>query len=289
MGRILVATDFSARSDRALRRAVLESGRLGADLMLVHVIDDDQPAYMIERQREVAEELLGDAVRTFSDVDKVRADMTIRTGDPFAAILDAADDVDAQMIVIGPHRPRLSDMIFGTTAQRTIGDSSRPLLVANYMPSGPYRRILLAIYKEEASKEAALAARKLGIFDEAQLLTLHVFDAPALGMMQRAMEVPEAIDHYVSSEEQRASAAFGEFLSGLGLPPSRQMLRPDRGSPAHAILACAEEEAADLILVGSGKRSGVERLFVRSVAKELLRESPRDLLVVPLAGEDAKD
>lgn len=289
MGTILVATDFSARSDRALRRAVLESGRLGADLMLVHVIDDDQPAYMIERQREVAEELLGDAVRTFSDVDKVRADMTIRTGDPFAAILDAADDVDAQMIVIGPHRPRLSDMIFGTTAQRTIGDSSRPLLVANSMPSGPYRRILLAIDKEEASKEAALAARKLGIFDEAQLLTLHVFDAPALGMMQRAMEVPEAIDHYVSSEEQRASAAFGEFLSGLGLPPSRQMLRPDRGSPAHAILACAEEEAADLILVGSGKRSGVERLFVRSVAKELLRESPRDLLVVPLAGEDAKD
>ncbi len=289
MGRILVATDFSSRSDRALRRAVLEAGRLGADLTLVHVIDDDHPAYMIERQREVAEELLGEAVRTLADVDMVQADKLISTGDAFAAILEAAESIDADIIVIGPHRPRLSDMIFGTTAQRTIAGSSRPVLVANAMPSGPYRRILLAIDKDEASREAALAAQRLGMFGAAQLLTLHVFDAPALGMMQRAMEVPEAIDHYVSNEEQRASAGFGEFLAGLGLPPSKQMLRPDRGSPAHAILACAEEEAADLILVGSGKRSGVERLLVRSVAQELLRESQRDLLVVPVVESDSQD
>lgn len=289
MGKILVATDFSARSDRALRRAVLEAGRLGADLTLVHVIDEDQPAYMIERQREVAQELLAEAVRTFAEVDKVQADMTIRTGDAFASILDAGENIDADMIVIGPHRPRLSDMIFGTTAQRTMAGSSRPILVANSMPSGPYGRILLAIDRDEASREAALAAQRLGIFEQAQLLTLHVFDAPGLGMMQRAMEMPEAIDHYVSNEEQRASAGFGEFLAELGLPPSKQMLRPDRGSPVHAILACAEEESADLILVGSGRRSGLERLLVRSVAQELLRESRRDLLVVPLVENDERE
>jgi nucleotide-binding universal stress UspA family protein len=37
MDRILVATDFSTRSDRALRRATLIARRTGAALTLLHV------------------------------------------------------------------------------------------------------------------------------------------------------------------------------------------------------------------------------------------------------------
>ena len=43
MRTILVATDFSERSDRALRRATLFARAQGAKLVLVHGVDDDQP------------------------------------------------------------------------------------------------------------------------------------------------------------------------------------------------------------------------------------------------------
>lgn len=40
---LLVATDFSTRSDRALRRAVLLAKQYTAGLVLVHVVDDERP------------------------------------------------------------------------------------------------------------------------------------------------------------------------------------------------------------------------------------------------------
>ena len=49
MDRLLLATDFSTRSDRALRRAALIADKSGAAITLLHVIDDDQPKYLIER------------------------------------------------------------------------------------------------------------------------------------------------------------------------------------------------------------------------------------------------
>ena len=47
MKTILVATDFSPRSDRALRRAILIARRQGATLVLAHVIDDDRQERLV--------------------------------------------------------------------------------------------------------------------------------------------------------------------------------------------------------------------------------------------------
>lgn len=43
MQRIVAATDFSSRSDRAVRRAGLLAREFDAQLTLLHVVDDDQP------------------------------------------------------------------------------------------------------------------------------------------------------------------------------------------------------------------------------------------------------
>ena len=51
--KILVATDFSTRSDRALRRASLLAHSVSAELVLLHVIDDDQPKPLQEVQQRV--------------------------------------------------------------------------------------------------------------------------------------------------------------------------------------------------------------------------------------------
>ncbi|WP_262271421.1 universal stress protein [Microvirga yunnanensis] len=44
---ILAATDFSTRSQRAVRRAGLLARDCGAELTLVHVVDDDQIAAVL--------------------------------------------------------------------------------------------------------------------------------------------------------------------------------------------------------------------------------------------------
>lgn len=284
MNRLLLATDFSTRSDRALRRAALIADRSNAALTVLHVIDDDQPNYLIKTQREAAWALLEDAVKTIIRFDRVSADMRLATGDVSSTIVEVAGEIDAAMILVGPHRRKLKDMFIGTTAERVIERTDRPVLMANGMPSGAYDRVFVALDFDDASRSAVRAARELDMLAGTEVTVMHGFDAPALGMMKRAMEVQDSIDHYVAGEAQQASHAFEEVLAEIDLKPDRRLLKPIEGSPARTILACAEAEDAELIIVGINRRKGAERLLIRSVALEVLREAERDVLVVPPPG-----
>ena len=281
MDRLLLATDFSTRSDRALRRAALIADKIGAAITLLHVIDDDQPKYLIDRHHQAAAMLLEDAVKTIRQFDRVEADMNIMTGDVASSIVQVAEEIDAAMIVVGPYRRKLKNIFIGTTAERTIERSDRPVLMANGMPSGVYERTFLALDLDDASRSAVRAARALGVIEGTVVTAMHAFDAPAAGMMRRAMEVPDAIDHYVAGEEAQARPKVEEFLAELDVRPELLLLRPIEAVPAQSILACAEAENAELVVVGTNRRRGAERLLLRSVATEILRQADCDVLVVP--------
>ena len=56
MKQILVATDFSERSHRAVRRARLLAREPGARLLLLHVVDDDRPQRLVAGEAAAARE-----------------------------------------------------------------------------------------------------------------------------------------------------------------------------------------------------------------------------------------
>lgn len=128
------------------------------------------------------------------------------------AFLRTAEEITADLIVVGRHRRQLLDTFVGTTAEGRIRRSQRPVLMANSMPWRPYGRIVLAIAFDDASRSAITAARRLGLLEQTEPVALHLFDAAALGMKQ-TMTAPDVVDHYVDSEEQRVSAAFGSYRS----------------------------------------------------------------------------
>lgn len=282
MKHILMATDFSTRSDRALRRAVLLAGTHQAALTLVHVVDDDQPHALVEHQTKAARALLEQTARTIGEVDAVPTKIVVTAGDPFAGILGAADAAEPDLIVVGPHRRQFLDTFVGTTAERTIRRGTRPVLMANAVPSGAYQRSLLAIDFDEASQAAAQAARRLGMLANTDIMALHLFDAAALGMMKRAMEDGQAIDAYVKEEERRARIELTSHLLESGLEGARQLLRLRQGPPAVLIRDCAEEVRADLVVMGTNQRKGLQRFLLGSVAQEVLLDATQDVLVVPL-------
>lgn len=282
MKRILMATDFSTRSDRALRRAVLLATAHQAALTLVHVVDDDQPDELVAHQTYAARALLERTAQTIGELDAVPTEIVVASGDPFAGILGAADAAEPDLIVVGPHRRQFLDTFVGTTAERTIRRGSRPVLMANAVPAGAYQRSLLAVDFDAASQTAVQAARRLGILANTDIIALHLFDAAAVGMMKRAMEDGEAIDAYVREEEHRARTELTSQLLENGLEGAQQLLRPEGGSPAALIRDCAVEVSADLIVMGTNRRKGLHRFLLGSVAQEVLLDATRDVLVVPL-------
>lgn len=289
MKRIMVATDFSARSDRALRRATLLARQSAAELSLVHVVDDDQPPRIVETERAVAADLLREQAATIREVDGVACAARVVMADPFAGIVGAAADIAPDLLVIGPHRRRLlRDVFVGTTAERTIRSVPCPVLMVNAPPVGPYRHALLATDLSEGSREAIRRFWELGLAPRSPATVLHVFHAAEARMM-RAHGTPS--DHHEADLEEageRAARALSEFLRGAAHGPMRQVPRHQRTNAASEILSAAREMKADLIVVGTHGRNGLEAVFLGSVAAQVLRGAEPDVLAVPPAPADAK-
>ena len=285
MDRLLVATDFSPRSDRALLRASLIARNVGAALSLVHVVDGDQPDALIEPERAAAADLLAALAATIRGADGIEANWSIVVDDVHAGILAAAEELKSDLIMIGPHRSRLRDVFVGTTAERLVRQCTCPLLVAVGTPVGPYRTTLLALDFDEASKSAGRAALDMGIFDHTHVVIMHAFDAPGEGMMKRSMEHPATIESYVDEVSRAATKNLQALLAELGLPPASRNVVSMKGTPARTILESARQAEADLIVLGTNQRKGFERILVGSVTADVIRDAHRDVLIIPVNEE----
>jgi nucleotide-binding universal stress UspA family protein len=282
MKKILVATDFSTRSDRAIRRATLLARKFEAAVSLIHVVDDDRPKRIVDAERESASILLSEQARSAREIDGVDCSAGVLLGAIPDEIIKAAEAGMADILVIGPHRHHaFLDVFVGTTAERTIRSSRRPLLVASGVPAGFYRHVLVAVDLSDCSGDALRVLAGLGLDKHAAVSVVHVFSAPARSSMAAASASSEDIEDYLAREEKRAAGELSEFMRGLAFSPARQVLKLDESSVAHIICVTAREVSADLIVVGTRGLTGVTKFLLGSVAEEVLHISDRDVLAVP--------
>ena len=126
---IVVATDFSTRSHRALRQAGLLAQAGDAQLHIIHVVD--QPADLIGMERE-ATRVLVEQIASVPELSGVRCNPVVTTGHAFDGILRAADFAGPELIVMGQHRKQaLIDMFVGTTIERVVRGGRYPVLMVN--------------------------------------------------------------------------------------------------------------------------------------------------------------
>ncbi|SIO06991.1 Nucleotide-binding universal stress protein, UspA family [Rhodovulum sp. ES.010] len=281
---LMVATDFSERSDRALRRATLLARQTGAGLALVHVVDDDQPTRIVEAEREVAADLLREQAATIRESDGIACTARVGLADPFAGIVAAAEDIAPDLLVLGPHRRRLlRDVFVGTTAERTMRSVSCPVLMANAAPVGPYRHALLATDLSEGSRAAITRFSELGLAPAARASALYVFDTAEARMMRVHAMPSDGHETHLAETGEAAARALSSFLGAFPHVPLTEVPRPQETTPPDQILAAAAETEADLIVLGSHGRSGLEALVLGSVARQVLRGADIDVLTVPPA------
>jgi len=282
MKHIMIATDFSERSDRALRRATLLAKQFGARLSIVHVVDDDRPQRMLERERDLALQLLDEIGASVRGHDGVTCETRVVLGAPFAGIVKAVEEGGPDVLVIGPHRRQeLRDVFTGTTAERTIRSANCPVLMANAPPAAAYRRILLTTDFSDEARRAVDAFMALGMTQGSEISVLHLFDTIALRLAMAGSMTESSRIMYVEEVRDEARKELASFAQAAALNNVKQIARESRTSTALDILETAKEASTDLIVVGTQGRSGLERFLLGSVAEEVLRGADRDVLAVP--------
>lgn len=148
-----------------------------------------------------------------------------------------------------------------------------------------FGRILLPTDFSECSEAAAGTARRLAETFGSRILLLHVLDEwTAVDPMFRG-EIP--LESVRIRMEQFARESMDGFLarsfSGFGNVDTTLVA----GIPYRAILRVARELPADLVVIGTHGRTGVEHVLFGSTAEKIVRMAPCPVLTVRQAGRGA--
>ncbi|OQK17639.1 universal stress protein A [Methyloprofundus sedimenti] len=141
-----------------------------------------------------------------------------------------------------------------------------------------YQHILLAADFSEHGQVVAQKARYLAAKYHAKLSVIHIVDNLPITDAAYGPVIPFDID----LNEQLINAAtkrLAELGKQLSIPEDRQFL--EMGSAKLEIVATAEEQHADLIVVGSHGRHGLA-LLLGSTANGVLHHAKCDVLAVRL-------
>lgn len=137
-------------------------------------------------------------------------------------------------------------------------------------------RILIATDGSAPSQEAVEVGLDLAAEHEAEVLIVHV--APLLDVHPwSGVGVTSAFPHDLTDED-RAPLVDAEKLAGeRGIAVQSQLLR---GDPIDEIVAFADSEDADMIVIGSRGHGAVASALLGSVSLGVMHESRRPVLVV---------
>ena len=280
---ILAATDFSTRSQRALRRAGLLARERGAELALVHVVDDDQPPDLVALETREADRILGEQIGAMAELQGLRPRSLVIAGDPFDGILRAAASTGADLVVMGAHRKQLlRDILVGTTIERVIRTGPVPVLMVNGEVEQAYRTALATVDLSESSVNAIRTGTALGLPGGARLALVHAFLPLAKGLMLYSGLDRDTIDGHVADERVRATKELTTFLEANGLDDHGQPVRVvEEGAPFEVISTAVKQVKPDVLIIGTHGRSGIAKALLGSVTEEVLRSLDVDILAVP--------
>ena len=279
MKRILMATDLSARSDRALERAVELARRHSAELTIVHVVDEDLPAALADAQQTAATQAIQTHVSTLDAGDG--PDITIGTilGRAYVDILQMSEKIEADLIVIGVHREdALKDMFRGTTAERVVRAGNVPVLLVKDRVAAPYGRVIVGVDFSVYSRRALEFAIEFVPGGEFHLV--HAYDVPFKGFLYGKDTQKEISDEHKEKFEKLVEHEMAAFLTSLKDKAPRLQHVMQEGMVREVIHKQVQELSPDLLVIGTHGRTGVAHALLGSVAEDLLKNPPCDVLAV---------
>jgi nucleotide-binding universal stress UspA family protein len=298
--RILVPVDFSTQGSQALRYGCALARQAGADVYLLHVVQDfpspgvDDRGMTARAAADFLDEVEEGAVEALSHVPSptVSRGVTVfrRTiiGSPWEEIVAFAKSNDIDLICVGTHgRSGFKRMVLGSVAEKVVQHADCDVLVVRTperefihqdQESVALRRILVPTDFSDSSRLAIDEGSRWASQFQAELDLLHVVEdnSPSVAQMNLAHPVFQSYYHdLVRTGEQQLNE-----VGTSGLPAESVRRKVVVGDPIDKINDYAAEHTIDLIVMGTHGRRGPSHWMMGSVAERVVRSAPCPVLVV---------
>lgn len=288
---LLLATDLSARCDRALDRAVQLARQWNARLVTLTVLDPGTLSAERVRATPLPSWASGPSDPVKSAFERLRRDASapeldivprVIEGKVGETLVQVAAEEGAELIITGVARSEsLGRSLLGSTVDWLARHANLPILVVRERARAPYRNIVVASDFSPSSGTALHLASQL--FPEAKSTLFHAFDVSFQG-------VPDTQHDAAVQQAQDAAAAEGRrFLESSGLSPAQQeqlRLVVEQGEPVRLTYEFARDHHCDLIALGTHGRSALFDILIGSIAQRILETAITDVLLVRNPADD---
>lgn len=211
-------------------------------------------------------------------------------GRPADALLDWIDRHRPDLVIVGNRGVSpFARALLGSVSGELVDGSPVPVLVAR---RAAIERVVVAVDGSDIAAEALATVRRWPFLALADMRTLSVVAAPAAWWPGDIVPGPETAtaDRLATTDAIREYESIATdaavTLRAAGFRAEPEVLS---GSPAHAIVAFASEWDADLVILGSHGRTGLVRLLLGSVARNVLHHAGCSVLVVRRHVEARRD
>jgi len=264
--KLLLPTDGSKFSEGAIREAINLAKNCSSKIFVLSVVEMNPefealaPEIIEKMERETRQHL--ESVKSRALKEGVDCEIIVHEGEePYRYIVDEAAKKQVEMIIMGRRgRTGLKRLMMGSVTARVIGHSPCKVLVIPETAKVSYKNILIATdgskYSDAAALEAISIAKRCGS------------DLIALSVTTKDKDLLSA----KKSVEKISQIAEREGLKSKTLTP--------RGTPSNVIVETAEKKNADVIVVGSHGKTGLERLLMGSVTERVIGQANCAVLVV---------
>lgn len=295
MTTILVPLDGSSLAELGLRSASRLAAETGAELLLLRAVlflsavhgeeriiehheIQDAASYLQEAKERLAAE--GVAART-----------CLLPGDPVRAILFAADAEHVDLISMATHgHGGALDRLLGSVSAAVLRATDRPMLItrADAPPRAaatPLRTILIGLDGGELAESALTYLTRTGLGREARIVLVRTVApepvTPAMGIAsQELVDRLVADARHVTEGRLEEATAYLEKTAEEKLPGRHTKPIAVGGEPAEVLVDVATGEQADMVVLTTHGRRGMDRLLHGSIAQAVLRRCPTPVLIL---------
>ncbi|WP_418315815.1 universal stress protein [Piscinibacter sakaiensis] len=289
---LLAATDLSAHARHAADRAARLARQRGAELTLLHV----PPAHaladlrewlgkgMEQQMQQQAQQQLQKLADDLQSAHGGTVHARLVRGNVLDEVARAADELDVALLVLGARGAGvLRHLVLGSTAERLLRRTTRPVLIVRTEAQQRYRRALLAIDFSPFSAEVLAQAQQTA--PGARWLLVHAFRVPYEEKLRFAGVDAAVIDSYRLQARAQATQQLHALAKAGGLSAGSWDACILEGDPSLRLVEQEQALGGDLVVLGKHGHSAVEDLLLGSVTKHVLAEGKADVLVVTLPGE----
>ena len=279
-GIVLAATDLSDVADEALRQADEWAARRHLALAVAFIVPERireassfPPAYaddavaLMELERR-AEELVVDRVCHVTRRRPTEFRVIIDGGRADLGIVSVAGEEHVDLIVVGNRRSsELDRLLLGSVSERVVRYAHCSVLVCR--ASRRTGVVLAATDLSDTSLPAIAAAIEVAKERGTELIVLH--------SVEEGSGQAEAVETASNEWRRKIAARLKKLIEPSGVPVTFDVAQ---GPPADNIVARADDLGAELIVVGTRGRSGMDRLMYGSVAETVSRTASCSVLAV---------